>query len=58
VVEAVLAARTAARAGKDFATSDRLRDALIAGGIVVMDTPEGSTWSMAGSNDEGPGSSP
>lgn len=58
VVEAVLAARTDARAEKDFATSDRLRDALIAGGIVVMDAPEGSTWSVHGTDDEGPGSSP
>lgn len=48
VVEAVLAARQAARAGKDFATSDRLRDALLDGGIAVKDTPEGSTWSLGG----------
>jgi cysteinyl-tRNA synthetase len=38
--------------------SDRLRDALIAGGIVVMDTPDGSTWSLDGPDDEGPGTPP
>lgn len=48
VVEAVLAARQAARAAKDFATGDRLRDALVAGGVVVKDTPDGSTWSLSG----------
>jgi hypothetical protein len=58
VVDAVLAARRSAREEKDFATSDRLRDALVAGGIVVMDTPSGSTWSMQGPDDEGPGSAP
>ncbi len=58
IVESVLAARTAAREDKDFATSDVLRDALIAGGVVVMDTPNGSTWSIEAPNDEGPGAPP
>jgi cyanophycinase-like exopeptidase len=58
VVEAVLAVRTSARDDKDFAMSDRLRDALVAGGIVVMDTPDGSTWSIEGPDDEGPGTPP
>jgi cysteinyl-tRNA synthetase len=57
VVEAVLAARKSARDAKDFATSDRLRDALVAGGIVVKDTPDGSSWSIDRPDDEGPGSS-
>lgn len=47
VVRAILQARTAARDEKDFATSDRLRDALTAGGVVVNDTPEGATWALA-----------
>jgi cysteinyl-tRNA synthetase len=34
--------RDAARAAKDFATSDRLRDALVAMGLEVMDTAEGT----------------
>jgi hypothetical protein len=46
VVEAVLAARQSARAAKDFATSDVLRDALLAGGVEVKDTPEGASWSL------------
>lgn len=58
VVDAVLAARQSARAGKDFATSDRLRDALVTGGIVVKDTPDGSVWTLVDPNDEGPGSTP
>lgn len=46
LVDAVLGARTAARDEKDFATSDRLRDALASGGVVVKDTPEGATWTL------------
>jgi cysteinyl-tRNA synthetase len=34
--------RDAARAGKDFATSDRIRDELQAMGLEVMDTPDGT----------------
>ena len=37
VVEAVLAARIAARADRDWARADALRDALVAAGIVVTD---------------------
>lgn len=58
VIEAVLAARKSARDDKDFATSDRLRDALAAGGIAVMDTPGGATWSIVRADDEGPDSPP
>ena len=46
LVEALLAARAAARAANDWATSDDLRDRLIAAGIEVNDTPEGTTWSL------------
>jgi cysteinyl-tRNA synthetase len=38
-------ARAAARAAKDFAASDRLRDELAALGVAVKDTPDGQTWS-------------
>ena len=41
-VLAKVAARDAARAGKDYAESDRLRDELEAVGLEVMDTPEGT----------------
>ena len=36
--------RQAARAAKDFATSDRIRDELAAEGIELVDTPTGPTW--------------
>jgi hypothetical protein len=47
-VEAVLSARRDARERKDWVQSDRLRDALLAAGVEVRDTPEGVTWSVTG----------
>jgi cysteinyl-tRNA synthetase len=41
---ALLEAREQARATKDFATSDRLRDELAALGVAVTDTPGGQRW--------------
>jgi cysteinyl-tRNA synthetase len=41
----LMSARAAARAAKDFAASDRLRDELAALGVAVQDTPGGQTWS-------------
>jgi cysteinyl-tRNA synthetase len=41
---ALLEARAKARAGRDFATSDRLRAELAAIGVAVTDTAEGQTW--------------
>ncbi len=49
-----LDARAAARAAKDFATSDAIRDALAAAGVAVTDTPAGATWSLAAPPDHGP----
>ena len=43
-VEGLLAARAAARAAKEWAESDRLRDLLDARGVVVMDTLSGAEW--------------
>jgi cysteinyl-tRNA synthetase len=44
LVPALLDARQAARERKDFADSDRIRDALAAAGVVVEDTPQGARW--------------
>jgi cysteinyl-tRNA synthetase len=47
-VEALIAARIAARKAKDFAESDRIRDQLAAAGVIVEDKPGGkSTWRRA-----------
>ncbi|MEP7222066.1 MAG: cysteine--tRNA ligase [Novosphingobium sp.] len=46
-IEATLAARKEARAAKDFATSDKLRDELAAHGVEVMDgDPLGWDWKL------------
>jgi len=42
----MLERRAKARAAKDFATSDRLRDELAAIGVAVTDTGEGQTWRL------------
>jgi cysteinyl-tRNA synthetase len=47
VVDALIAARTAARARKDFKESDRIRDELAAMGVVIKDSKEGTTWEVA-----------
>jgi cysteinyl-tRNA synthetase len=41
---ALLDARIAARAARDFAASDRLRDELAAKGVTVEDTRDGQRW--------------
>ena len=46
VVEIAMAARRNARDRKDFAQSDAIRDAFIAAGIDVRDTPSGPTWEI------------
>ena len=43
-IDALLAERQAARAAKDFATADRIRDELASEGIEIVDTPEGPRW--------------
>ena len=47
LVQERLDARAAARAAKDFATADEIRDQLAAIGVVIEDTPAGARWSLA-----------
>ena len=47
-VEGLLEQRAAARAGKDWAEADRIRDRLNALNVVVMDGPQGATWRVRG----------
>jgi len=46
-IDGLIAARTAARARKDFKESDRIRDELAAMGIAIKDSKEGTTWEIA-----------
>ncbi|MCH5303488.1 MAG: cysteine--tRNA ligase [Ruminococcus sp.] len=43
-IEELIAKRQEARACKDFATADKIRDELIARNIKLIDTPEGVKW--------------
>jgi len=54
-VATILEQRAAARAARDFALSDRLRDRLAELGYAVIDGPEGQT--VTGSRDPGGGRS-
>ena len=46
VVDMVLELRAKAKADKDWATSDKIRDELAAGGFEVKDTKDGATWKL------------
>ena len=43
-IEALIEQRTQARADRDFATADEIRDQLAEMGIEISDTPQGTTW--------------
>ncbi|MDN3518817.1 cysteine--tRNA ligase [Aquisalimonas lutea] len=46
-IDALLEQRQAARRAKDFVAADRIRDDLQSRGIVIEDSPSGSTWRRA-----------
>jgi cysteinyl-tRNA synthetase len=43
-IDALVAQRTAARKARDWAESDRIRDALAAEGVLLEDGPGGTIW--------------
>ena len=45
LIEAKIADRNAARKAKDFKRSDQIRDELLAMGIEIKDSAQGTTWS-------------
>jgi cysteinyl-tRNA synthetase len=47
LVSGLLEQRAEARANKDFATADAIRDRIKAAGIEVEDTPDGPKWSLS-----------
>ena len=46
-IQAQIEARAAAKAAKDFAEADRIRKTLLEQGVVLKDSPTGTTWEMA-----------
>jgi cysteinyl-tRNA synthetase len=48
LVQVALEQRTAARARKDFAAADAIRDQLAEAGVIVEDTPSGPRWTLKG----------
>jgi cysteinyl-tRNA synthetase len=48
LMEVILALRNDAKANKDYATSDKLRDALAAVQVKIKDSKEGTSWTYEG----------
>ncbi len=46
-IESLIAQRATAKNDKNFVEADRIRAQLLAGGIVLKDSPSGTTWSAA-----------
>lgn len=46
-IDALVAERTAAKADKNWARADEIRDQLAAQGIEIIDTPDGAQWKRA-----------
>ena len=45
-VDALLAERVRARTARDWAAADAIRDRLLAAGVELHDTPDGTTWEL------------
>jgi cysteinyl-tRNA synthetase len=45
-IEELIAERAAARKAKDFKRSDEIRDLLLSKNIALLDSPQGTTWSV------------
>ncbi len=45
-IETLIVERRDARANRDFARADQIRDELLAKGVLLLDSPEGTTWKM------------
>ena len=58
LVHVLLDQRAEARAARDFAAADAIRDRLTALGVVVEDTPSGARWALAAGAGPSPGSEP
>jgi cysteinyl-tRNA synthetase len=46
-IDGLIQQRQAAKTSKDFATADAIRQQLLAEGIVLKDSPAGTTWERA-----------
>ncbi|HNQ07291.1 MAG TPA: cysteine--tRNA ligase [Tetrasphaera sp.] len=51
LIQSQLAARASARAARDYASADAIRDALHTAGIQIDDTPSGARWSLVKQGD-------
>ena len=45
-IDALVAQRSAAKAARNFGEADRIRQELLARGIVLKDSPTGTTWEV------------
>ena len=47
-IERLIAERQKAKENKDYALADKIRDDLIAKGVMLEDGPDGTKWKVAG----------